>query len=154
MINLPEILVHLTDVFHLGLFYPQLQSPRMVKIKSQCNAVEVIRFVPFLPVRNDWNVLQEVAIFKDFSFWLSYLKYIFQTEYRQHWDSAFKEGFAGYSCVFSVDICQGSLTQMGKFFRSSVGLLTEKWILDNIETAEIRLRSPECSVIYDPKVQK
>ena len=37
---------------------------------------------------------------------------------------------------------------------SSVGLLTEKWILDNIETAELRVRSPECSVTYDPKVQK
>ena len=45
----------------------------------------------------------------------------------------------------------GLLTEM---WISSVGLLTEKWILDNIETAELRVRSPECSVTYDPKVQK
>ena len=141
-----------------SFFYPHLQSPQTVKIKCHCNAVVVIRFVPLLLVRNDWNVSQEVAIFKDWSFKLSYGKDIFQTEYRQHCNNAFKERLAGYSffvCVFKSRHLSGiPCSNVEILQRSSVGLVTEKWILDNIETAELRVRSPECSVICAPYVQK
>ena len=55
-----------------------------------------------------------------------------------------------FSVLSNVDICKGFPWNGEILQRSSVDLVTEKWILDNTEIVEFRMRSPECSLVYAP----
>jgi len=113
-----------------------------LKSSVSADAAEFIRVVP------------EVAIFKDWSFELKVMGKIVSKENIDSIASELSNKCSLdilFSVLSKVDICKGFLCSNGEFLRrSSVELVTEKWILDNTETVEFRVRSPKCSLVYAP----
>lgn len=126
--------------------------PEWLKSGVSANAVEFVRVVPFLC--NDRKVLQEVVIFKDWSFELKVMGKIVSKETIDNIVSEFSKKSSLdilFSVLSKVHICKGLPWSNGEILqRSSVELVTEKWILDNTEMGEFRVRSPECSFVYPP----
>ena len=135
--------------FALNYMY---SHPEWLKSNVSANAVEFIRVVPL--VCNDRKVLQEVAIFKDWSFELKVVGKIVSKENIDNIVSELSKKSSLdilLSVLSKVNICKGFPCSNGEILkRSSVELVTEKWILDKREIVEFRVRSPECSLVYAP----
>ena len=127
--------------------------PEWLKSSVSANAVEFVRVVPLLC--NNRKVLQEVVIFKDWSFELKVMGKIVSKENIDNIVSELSKKSSLdilLSVLSKVDICKGFTWWNGEILqRSSVEqLVTEKWLLDNREIGECRVRSPECSLVYAP----
>ena len=134
-----------------SFFTLNYSHPEWLKSSFSANAVEFIRVVPALC--NERKVLQEVVIFKDWSFELKVMGKIVSKEKIDNVVSELSKKSSLdilFSVLSKVDICKGFPCNGEILQRGSVELVTEKWILDTTEIVEFRARSPECNLVYAP----